>query len=57
MEIFTKGSDNALWHRRYLNSTWTDWNRIEGKFTSTPCAVSSAPNKIDVFIKDQDNFI
>jgi len=44
MEIFTKGSDNALWHRRFLNSEWSDWSRIEGEFTSTPCAVSSGPN-------------
>jgi hypothetical protein len=55
IDVFGRGSDNALWHRSYNNSAWSSWESLSGQFTASPAAVSWADGRIDVFGRGSDN--
>ena len=40
LDLFTRGSDNALHWKTYANGVWTGWNDLGGNLTSAPAAVS-----------------
>jgi Concanavalin A-like lectin/glucanases superfamily len=52
---FARGTDNALWFRKYDGTAWGAWQSLGGMITSDPDAVSSAPNKVDVVVQGTDN--
>ena len=55
LDVFVKGTDNALWHRIYEND-WHDWEPLgEEPITSDPVAVSWGEGRIDVFARGADN--
>ncbi|HXQ80102.1 MAG TPA: hypothetical protein VN775_02230 [Opitutaceae bacterium] len=56
LDIFVVGAqDGALYHKAWDGTQWlpsqSGWDRLGGVFVSNwvPCAVSSAPNQLDVF--------
>ncbi|MEY2447254.1 MAG: hypothetical protein QOH79_730 [Acidimicrobiaceae bacterium] len=56
MDLFARGTDNALYHRWTGDGTnWANWERLGGVLTSGPTAVSWGPNRIDVFVRGTDN--
>jgi hypothetical protein len=57
IDIFVKGSDNALWHMNTINNgnTWSSWESLGGVIVSQPTAVSSAYDRIDVFARGIDD--
>ncbi len=54
MDVFVRGTDNALYQRTWNGSTWSPWASLGGTLTSNPSAVSSGPNRIDVFVRGTD---
>ena len=55
LDVFAKGTDNALWHKHYQSgSGWSDWESLGGYLTSSPAAVSWGPGRIDVFVRGTD---
>ncbi|HPJ29786.1 MAG TPA: beta/gamma crystallin-related protein [Methanothrix sp.] len=58
IDVFVRGSDNALWHRYWDGKTWQPWESLgmppSGGLASAPAAASRGPNKIDVFIRGSD---
>ncbi len=54
LDVFTRGTDNALWHRWYDGSSWSGWESLGGAITSDPAAVSWGPGRIDVFARGTD---
>lgn len=57
VDVFVKGTDNALWYRTWNGTTWGAWTSLGGVLTSDPSAVSGGANQIDVFARGTDNSI
>ena len=55
MDVFARGTDNALWHRAYVSGGWLAWERLGGILTSAPAVASWAPGRLDVFVRNVDN--
>lgn len=55
LDVFARGTDNALWHRWWDGSAWSNWESLGGVLTSGPAAVSWGPNRIDVLVRGTDN--
>jgi outer membrane protein assembly factor BamB len=55
LDVFVRGTDNALYHRGWPGTTWGGWESLGGVLTSAPGAVSWGPNRIDVFVRGTDN--
>jgi 3D (Asp-Asp-Asp) domain-containing protein len=50
IDVFVRGEDNALYHRRGT-TTWTGWEYLGGYLSSDPAVASRAPGKLDVFAR------
>src|SRR5947209_3610981 len=55
LDLFVRGTDNALWHRRWNGSTWSNWESLGGQLTSDPSVVASGPSQLAVFARGPDN--
>jgi hypothetical protein len=55
VDVFARGTDNALWHRSYDVTGWSPWESLGGQITSDPAAVSRANGVIDVFATGTDS--
>ena len=55
LDLFVRGTDDALYHRSMNRSTWSNWKCLGGKLNSAPAAVSRKPGSIDVFAIGNDN--
>ncbi len=56
LDVFARGTDNAVWHRAWDGARWSGWeNGVGGVITSAPAAVSWGANRIDMFARRQDN--
>jgi hypothetical protein len=53
LEVFARGEDQALWHRRFLDG-WGEWQSLGGTLTSPPAAVSWGEGRVDVFARGTD---
>ena len=54
LDVFVRGTDNALYHKYWNGRQWIDWENLGGVLTSAPAAVSWGPNRIDVFARGQN---
>ena len=54
IDIFARGTDNALYHKWWDGNQWGGWESLGGVITSDPVAVSWGPNRLDVFAKGTD---
>lgn len=57
LNVFARGSDNALWHNWYSGGGWSGWQSLGGGLTSGPASVSWGPNRIDVVARGGDNAV
>jgi hypothetical protein len=57
LDVFARGTDNALKHRWFDGGTWSAWENMGGNLASAPSAVSWGPNRIDVVARATDNTI
>jgi hypothetical protein len=48
LDVFARGTDNALWHKAWVGTGWSEWYPRGGLVLSDPAAVSWGPNRIDV---------
>jgi chitodextrinase len=55
IDVFMRGSDNALYQRTWNGTSWSAWTSLGGVLTSSPSAISWGPNRIDVFVRGADN--
>jgi hypothetical protein len=46
--------NGALYHKSYSGSTWSGWENLGGKLTSSPAATSPGTGQIDVFVRGTD---
>ena len=58
LDLFTVGTDGALWHKWWNGSAWrpsaTGWESLGGVCASRPAAVAWAPNRLDLFVVGTD---
>jgi len=54
LDVFARGTDNALWHRWWNGLYWSHWESLGGTLTSDPTAVARAPGVLDVFVRGTD---
>ncbi len=57
LDLFVQGTDGALWHKSYTGSSWSGWQSLGGKLTSSPAATSPTSGVIDVFVRGTDSAI
>jgi Repeat of unknown function (DUF346) len=57
IDVFARGTDNALWHKYRTGETWVGWSSRGGQLTSAPGAVSWGNNRIDVVARTTNNTI
>jgi hypothetical protein len=50
LAIFVQGANGALYHKSYTG-TWSSWQSLGGKLTSSPAATSPTSGVIDVFVR------
>ena len=55
LDVFARGTDNALWHKWWDGAAWRGWESLGGGLSSGPGAVSWGPNRIDVVARGTDN--
>src|SRR5262249_14536578 len=56
LDVFVRGTTNALYHKYWDGSRWQGWDQLGvDTFASGPAAVSWGPNRIDVFARGIDN--
>ncbi len=54
VDVFVRGTDNALYQDTWNGTAWTGFTSLGGNITSAPAAVSWGPNRIDVFARGTD---
>ena len=56
LDVFVRGTDNALWHMAYNGGGWGSWEQLgPNPIASDPAAVSWGTNRIDVFVRGTDD--
>ena len=55
IDVFTRGSHNALWHKWWTGSSWSGWESLGGDLTSASVVTSWAAGRLDVFVRGTDN--
>jgi C1A family cysteine protease len=57
LEVFVRGTDNALWHKWQVapNSGWSGWASLSGTLTSSVAAGRNADGRLEVFVRGTDN--
>ena len=54
IDVFALGTDSAMWHRSFNGVSWGPWESLGGGLKSGPGAVSWGPDRIDVFVRGND---
>jgi hypothetical protein len=56
IDVFARGTDNALWHNWYQNG-WHSWESLGGGLSSAPSVASWGSNHLDVFVRGADGAV
>ncbi|WP_257454160.1 hypothetical protein [Archangium lipolyticum] len=54
LDVYARGTDNALWHKWYTYG-WSNWEWLGGEMTSSPSAESWGPGRMDIFYRGPDS--
>lgn len=57
LNVFARGTDNAIWRRNWNGSSWSEWSSIGCCLVSGPASVNRDGNKIDVVGRVSGNSI
>jgi len=50
LDVFGRGTDNALWHKWWDGGKWSGWESLGGVIFQAPSCTSWGPNRIDCFV-------
>jgi len=48
LDLFARGTNNALWYRHWNGGGWDPWQDLGGQMSSGPSSVSWGPGRLDV---------
>ena len=54
LDIFVRGTDNAMWHKWWDGSAWKGWESLGGELGTKPGCASWGPSRIDCFALGTD---
>jgi ABC-type polysaccharide/polyol phosphate transport system ATPase subunit/acylphosphatase len=56
LEVFARGTDNALWHIRQTspNNGWSGWSSLGRALTTDPVVARNADGRLEVFVRGTD---
>jgi uncharacterized protein YvpB len=54
LDVFVRGSDNALWHLWWDGGQWGGWESLGGSLASAPAAAAWSGGRLDVFAEGSD---
>ncbi len=59
IEVFARGTDNALWHiwQTAPSNGWGGWASLGGVITSTPALISNADGRLEAFARGTDGAV
>jgi hypothetical protein len=57
IDVFARGTDNAMYHRWWDGANWGGWENLGGVILSDPVAVSWGANRLDVFAEGTDGAV
>jgi len=58
IDVFARGTDNALWHISYTTSGgWSSWDSLGGTLACDPTVASWGTDRLDVFTCDTSNHL
>jgi hypothetical protein len=60
LDMFVRGAEDALWHRRFsllLIPPFNDWQKLDIQIADAPAVASWAPNRLDVFTRSSNGEI
>jgi hypothetical protein len=57
LDMFVRGSDDALWHFTLPGLLLNDWQKIDIEIADAPAVASWAPNRLDVFTRSSNGEI
>jgi hypothetical protein len=58
LEVYARGLDDVVWHRRYDGAVWSPWTSLGGGTYASPAASTRRGTSIvDVFIRGKDNAV
>ena len=57
LDIFARGSDNAMYHRWWNGNNWGGWESLGGVILKDPIPVSWGANRLDVFAEGTDGAV
>src|SRR5580692_10041021 len=55
LDVFARGSDQALWHQYWNGSKWAGFQSLGGELADEPVSVSWGENRLDVFARGGGN--
>src|SRR5205807_501761 len=58
LEVFARGTDNALWHiwqQASHSGPWSNWASLGGGITSDPAVAVNSDGRLEVFVRGTDN--
>jgi hypothetical protein len=56
LDVFVRGTDNAIYRKSWNGSMWSSWSRLGGVWSSSVSALCRpGTNLIDVFARDTSN--
>jgi IPT/TIG domain len=55
IDLFGRGTDQALWHKWWNGTAWSGWESLGGVLNAGPVATSWGPGRLDVFVRGSDN--
>ncbi|HVK23149.1 MAG TPA: right-handed parallel beta-helix repeat-containing protein [Actinokineospora sp.] len=56
-DVLVRGTDNALWHRRWTAAGWSAWTSLGGVLTDSPAAATDSAGNITVMVHGTDGRI
>jgi hypothetical protein len=57
VDIFYRGQNNRLWHRRLEGGRWNAAEDLRGVLTDSPTACTWGPGRLDTFYRGQNNHL
>jgi len=57
IDIFVRGTDNAVWRRAYAGGRWGSWTSLGGHVTDAPTVAFTGPAAWTVFARGADGLI
>jgi len=57
LDVFVRGTDNAVWHKWFSGGRWSGWQSLGGRIIGEPAAASTGAGKLDLFARATNNVL